>query len=182
MTSIRAGLRSLHGVLDQGLAAMGTRALPVLIALLSGMALLAWVSHYDAPGGRALHFSYVQVAPDAALEPRQALAQLQRARAPVGLLDTRLSEDPFWLLVPLAAQGVGLADSAIEFGSRHASELSCWNAETLQPLGRATRSDGNHHQAGEVALVKAGFGKVYWLDGGIGAWQQAELPLAKGKE
>ncbi|MBD8527044.1 rhodanese-like domain-containing protein [Pseudomarimonas arenosa] len=30
-------------------------------------------------------------------------------------------------------------------------------------------------------LVKAGFGKVFWLDGGIAAWQQAELPLAKGK-
>lgn len=31
-------------------------------------------------------------------------------------------------------------------------------------------------------LVKAGFTKVHWLDGGIGAWQQAELPLAKGKD
>lgn len=31
-------------------------------------------------------------------------------------------------------------------------------------------------------LVKAGFSKVYWLDGGIAAWQQAELPLAKGKD
>ncbi len=31
-------------------------------------------------------------------------------------------------------------------------------------------------------LVKAGFSKVHWLDGGIGAWQQSELPLAKGKD
>jgi len=30
-------------------------------------------------------------------------------------------------------------------------------------------------------LVKAGFKSVYWLDGGIAAWQQAELPLVKGK-
>ena len=30
-------------------------------------------------------------------------------------------------------------------------------------------------------LVKAGFSKVFLLDGGIGAWQGAELPLAKGK-
>lgn len=30
-------------------------------------------------------------------------------------------------------------------------------------------------------LVKAGFSKVYWLDGGIAAWQQADLPLARGK-
>lgn len=30
-------------------------------------------------------------------------------------------------------------------------------------------------------LVKAGFTKVFLLEGGIGAWQGAELPLAKGK-
>lgn len=38
-------------------------------------------------------------------------------------------------------------------------------------------------QAGQAAkrLVKAGFTKVYVLDGGIAAWQQAEMPLARGK-
>lgn len=30
-------------------------------------------------------------------------------------------------------------------------------------------------------LKKAGFEQVYWLDGGIQAWQQAELPLVKGR-
>ena len=30
-------------------------------------------------------------------------------------------------------------------------------------------------------LVKAGFKDVYWLDGGIAAWQSADLPLARGK-
>ena len=30
-------------------------------------------------------------------------------------------------------------------------------------------------------LVKAGFKHVYWLDGGVAAWQQASLPLVKGK-
>lgn len=30
-------------------------------------------------------------------------------------------------------------------------------------------------------LQKAGFEKVYTLDGGIAAWQQADLPLAKGR-
>lgn len=31
------------------------------------------------------------------------------------------------------------------------------------------------------ALKKAGFEKVYVLDGGLPAWQQAELPLVKGR-
>ena len=30
-------------------------------------------------------------------------------------------------------------------------------------------------------LVKAGFTKVYWLEGGLAAWSEAQLPLAKGK-
>lgn len=30
-------------------------------------------------------------------------------------------------------------------------------------------------------LVKAGFGEVHVLDGGIAAWQQADLPLVKGR-
>jgi rhodanese-related sulfurtransferase len=37
--------------------------------------------------------------------------------------------------------------------------------------------------AGDAAkrLVKAGFKKVYLLEGGNAAWQQASLPLVKGK-
>ena len=30
-------------------------------------------------------------------------------------------------------------------------------------------------------LKKAGFEQVSWLDGGIAAWQQADLPLVKGR-
>ena len=41
----------------------------------------------------------------------------------------------------------------------------------------------NGMQSAQAAkrLVKAGFTQVYQLDGGIGAWQGADLPLAKGK-
>ena len=30
-------------------------------------------------------------------------------------------------------------------------------------------------------LVKGGFKQVHWLDGGVAAWQQASLPLVKGR-
>lgn len=38
-------------------------------------------------------------------------------------------------------------------------------------------------QSGDAAkrLVKAGFTNVHWLDGGVAAWQAADLPLAKGR-
>lgn len=30
-------------------------------------------------------------------------------------------------------------------------------------------------------LARAGFTRVYWLEGGLAAWQGADLPLARGK-
>ncbi len=41
----------------------------------------------------------------------------------------------------------------------------------------------NGQASGDAAkrLKKAGFEKVYWLEGGVQAWQQADLPLVKGR-
>jgi rhodanese-related sulfurtransferase len=43
--------------------------------------------------------------------------------------------------------------------------------------------DRNGQASGTAAqrLVKAGFSRVYWLEGGIAAWAEAQLPLAKGR-
>ena len=41
--------------------------------------------------------------------------------------------------------------------------------------------NGTASAAAAKRLKKAGFEKVYWLDGGIAAWQQADLPLVKGR-
>ena len=40
---------------------------------------------------------------------------------------------------------------------------------------------GQTSSSAAARLRKAGFERVYVLDGGIGAWQQADLPLAKGR-
>jgi rhodanese-related sulfurtransferase len=40
---------------------------------------------------------------------------------------------------------------------------------------------GQTSSGAAARLRKAGFERVYLLDGGIGAWQQADLPLAKGR-
>ena len=40
---------------------------------------------------------------------------------------------------------------------------------------------GQSSGAAAKRLNKAGFEKVYVLDGGIAAWQQADLPLVKGR-
>jgi rhodanese-related sulfurtransferase len=48
------------------------------------------------------------------------------------------------------------------------------------PVAMVCRN-GMDSTAAAKRLVKAGFQKVFWLDGGIAAWQSAELPLARGK-
>ena len=40
---------------------------------------------------------------------------------------------------------------------------------------------GQTAQGAAQRLVKAGFQKVYYLGGGMGAWNQAQLPVVKGK-
>ena len=40
---------------------------------------------------------------------------------------------------------------------------------------------GQASLAAAARLRKAGFNRVHWLDGGIAAWQQANLPLVRGR-
>ena len=41
--------------------------------------------------------------------------------------------------------------------------------------------NGQASAAAAKRLKKAGFEQVHWLDGGVAAWQQADLPLVKGR-
>ena len=49
-----------------------------------------------------------------------------------------------------------------------------------QPVVLVCRN-GTASAAAAKQLKQAGFEKIYWLEGGIPAWQQAELPLVKGR-
>jgi rhodanese-related sulfurtransferase len=40
---------------------------------------------------------------------------------------------------------------------------------------------GNTSADAARKLAKAGFKQVHWLDGGLAAWSQAQLPLVKGR-
>ena len=48
------------------------------------------------------------------------------------------------------------------------------------PIVVACRS-GQASMAAAARLRKAGFTNVHWLEGGIAAWQQADLPLVRGR-
>ena len=44
-----------------------------------------------------------------------------------------------------------------------------------------TCRSGQASLAAAARLRKAGFTRVHWLDGGVAAWQQADLPLVRGR-
>jgi len=106
--------------------------IPALCLIFTLWAFGMWDNHYPSQGGTPVPFRYLQD-PTQQLQPAQALQQLPR-QAQVNLLDTHLSEHPFWVLLPAST-----SQTTLEFPSRHAVELACWQAGNLQPLGRIDR-------------------------------------------
>jgi rhodanese-related sulfurtransferase len=56
-----------------------------------------------------------------------------------------------------------------------------WLAKAQErPVALVCRTGAGSTEAAK-RLVKAGFQKVSWLEGGLAAWQQADLPLVRGR-
>ncbi|HYD59824.1 MAG TPA: EAL domain-containing protein [Noviherbaspirillum sp.] len=149
-------LQSLHqaerrrsdGVVRSALGAMSFYIAPLAIALFSLVALVFWNGHYQAAPDRPLRLRVIQSA--APLTPGEALEQLSGA-ARVYQYETRLSEDPVWFSFQLAAD-TGM-QTAVELPSRHAVEMACWDAVSMQPIGKASKTRAE----GALRVAKAGF-------------------------
>lgn len=83
--------------------------------------------------------------------PLTEIQQRQSESAPVRYFNTRLSESPVWFSLKLPAEAK--PGSVVEFPSRHAVELACWDATTLNFLGRSSKANTG---AG-IIRVKAGY-------------------------
>lgn len=70
------------------------------------------------------------------------------------------------------AKSVPMAD----FNAQHKRLPS----DKARPVVVSCRS-GQASMGAAAQLKKAGFEKVYWLEGGVAAWQAADLPLVKGR-
>lgn len=148
--SLHRWLCSIQLTLDRLLYGFSAYALPVLIALVSLAAFLSWENHYPDNSAIPLKFQVMNDA-EGALTPQQARSRLATAPA-VAQYETRLTETPFWFLLD-GVRTAGEPATAIEFPSRHALQISCWDAGTLQLLGQASRL----HAQGAISAVKAGF-------------------------
>src|SRR5690606_27027774 len=86
--------------------------------------------------------------PNAANSPHTALSTLKE-QAPVRLADTDTSS---WLLVDIPVNPE-LGEHAVDIPSQHTKSLACWDADTLQSLGTADRSQ----TTGSLRTSKQGF-------------------------
>ncbi len=146
----RKRLDQLDQGLDLLLFALSTYALPLFIGLVSLLAVFAWKTQYPANEPQAMAIQVVQGSADI-VGPAQALAHL-RERSFSPFHDTQLSQTPFWFSFA-APRDVERTPLMVEFPSRHAMDIACWDAQTLSPLGSGNR-DGT---SGAISTVKAGF-------------------------
>ena len=130
--------------------AMAVYIVPVVIAVVSVFALLAWDGQYGASGQNPLQFRAFEQK-DKTAGAKEALDQL-RTLAPVGRFDTKLSESPFWFSFE-ALPAPGDEAVIVELPPRHAIGIACWKAAGLAPLGSATRKGWS----GQMRAVNTGF-------------------------
>lgn len=123
--------------------------IPIGIGIISLIALVFWNPQYAPDGDVPLVMR--AVFDDGTLKtPAAALATLEH-QAQVSQFDTQLSEAPLWFSFSTLKRD-GQSD-IVEFPSRHANGVACWDQGSLQPLGAASR----FHAEGEMAAVKSGF-------------------------
>jgi len=139
--------------LDRLLSALTLHLLPIVIAVVSIWSLCLWPSAYPDPEDQILQFR-VSADPGKTWDPAQALKSLADEH-PVSRYDTHLSELPVWFLVAVPATRESRRQ-IVEFPSRHATQVACWDGKSLTHLGQANRST---HQ-GWLRPSRGGFALV----------------------
>ena len=177
-------------VFDRLIYAGSAYALPIVIGLVSLLALTVWTPSYAPVAPTPVRFQVVEES-DQVLELAQAMALLKSA-APVDHMDTRRSERPFWILFTAPRTTPAGRPTAVEFPSRHAASLTCWDAASLQALGEASRGQTSgaltHVRAGFSLAMAAAFGSTQILCRAtaigparlsLALWEDSQLQVAE---
>lgn len=146
----RIWTRWLARSVDGFLAFFSYYAVPAAIVVFSLLVLFVGPSKYTTPASTTVSFSAVA---DPTRELTASTAAQKLAHAPsVPYLDTHLKEFPFWFRFTRSAES-NLHNPILEFPSRHAQRLTCWDGDTLVPLGHGDR----YNVTGAMTRAKAGF-------------------------
>lgn len=139
---------AIHVVVELVLKIFAYYLIPLGIAIVSVIALVSWHDEYRTGDDVPLSM-HVVVDESGSLTPAGALA-LARSRPLTSIHDNHLSETPVWFAFePMPRPG----DQVIDFPSRHAQDIACWDAAALAQVGAATRAA--YH--GVLRAEKAGF-------------------------
>ncbi|MBI4989561.1 MAG: EAL domain-containing protein [Rhodocyclales bacterium] len=142
--------REFDSRLDFLLYGLSLYVIPIAIGFASLYAFIAFESQYPIEGQIAVPFRVLEQT-DESLMPAEALQRLDR-KALVRHQDTQLSESPFWFSFIFSPSARNDA-SVVEIPSRHGTELECWNADALSPLGKSDRKEST----GSIRNEKTGF-------------------------
>jgi diguanylate cyclase (GGDEF)-like protein len=140
-------------VLAAVLRACACYLIPIGIGLVSLLALSLWHNQYQFSDNLALDMR-VLAQDEQTSTPFAALIRLQE-QAPVRGFDTHLDETPFWFSFDTVHRMGG--PEVIEFPSRHAVDIACWDTAGLTLLGAATTNNANPQPFQTLTAAKAGF-------------------------
>lgn len=125
-------------------------AIPLLVGVFTLVAVTIWQLRYNPVVNNAISVRVVPETGSRTLSLTEATRKSGTASR-VMSYETYRSKSPVWFSIDPAELGPGIA--YIEFPSRHAVELVCWNPGTYELLGSGTRRSSK----GAVEPVKAGY-------------------------
>jgi diguanylate cyclase (GGDEF)-like protein/PAS domain S-box-containing protein len=133
-------LQQANAVMDVWLQRLAIFWIPALVGLLTLMAIAFWPSQYADGSGTPVSFRVLEDQ-TAQLSTQEALNRLVSSSVPAETFrETRLSEAPFWLYFTLGSSPSSPGSTWVDFTSRHATRMACWNASDLTPIGQADRT------------------------------------------
>lgn len=141
---------AVDAVLERVLRVFSYYLIPIGIGLFSLVALLFWHNEYEVSKPEVLSL-HVLVQEEGAAPSLPEMAARLASRPAVDNYDSNLGTLPIWF--SFATMSASVEQDVIEFPSRHALSIRCWDAASLLPLGEASRS----HASGAISAVKAGF-------------------------
>jgi diguanylate cyclase (GGDEF)-like protein len=138
----------LAGVLHIGASYL----IPIGIGLVSLIALLHWHDQYSFSDNLPLDIR-VLAQDEGTSTPLAAIARLQDV-SPARGFDTHLAETPFWFSFDTVHRVGG--PEVIEFPSRHAVDMACWDTAGMTLLGSAATSSTTPAPFQPLVAAKAG--------------------------
>ncbi|MDB5840625.1 MAG: hypothetical protein JWQ23_2577 [Herminiimonas sp.] len=142
-------MNKIHLKVEQIVYFVSTYFIAGCILGLSIVAFLQWQPEFPKSHPVPLEFSVIEG--DTSTTPAEA-ARILEGAPEVPFRDTSLSERPFWFSIEIGTEP-RTEPLIMEFPSRHAAGITCWDPATQGVLGSADRTSAS----GAMSIEKAGF-------------------------